>query len=108
MNKAFLSDGLVFRLRAMASQRASIRMMIQEIRNDLGTDDGLAFVVGRYFKEAFFLGVGDVRHVAGCKWLGGMAYDENQIDELMLPLIASTRNKWEQEVKKEATDEESA
>ncbi len=78
----------------MAGHGASIRMMVDEIRNHLKTDDGLALVVDRYIKEAFLLPLGDVRHIEGSSCLGGKVYDDNQIDQLMLPLIAGTRHQW--------------
>lgn len=102
MTRDFLSEDLVARLRIMAHRGESIRMMIEEIRNHLGTNDGLAFVIGRYFKEAFYLTVGDVRHIGGCICVGGKSYDDNQIDELLLPLIAASKQKWEEKLNYEA------
>ena len=95
MEKRFLSQELIARLRQMARNGTSVRELIQEVRNQQGTDDGLSLVVDRYLKEAFLLSLADVRHVEGSSCLGGSLYDNNQIDELLLPLIAASRNQWE-------------
>jgi len=70
-------------------------MMVEVIRSHTNTNDGLALVVDRYFKEAFLLPLGDIRHIEGSSCLGGKVYDDKQIDEILLPLISMTRERWE-------------
>jgi hypothetical protein len=74
---------------------------VDEIRDELKTDDGLALVADRYFKEAFFLSLGDVRTIEGSACLGGRAYSDEQIDRLMLPRIESTRHLWQSQATEE-------
>lgn len=95
MEERFLSQELIARLRKMARTGTSVRELIQEVRNYSRTDDGLSLVVDRYLKRAFLLSLGNVRHVEGSSCLGGSLYNDNQIDELLLPLIAASRHQWE-------------
>lgn len=106
MSKAFLSEELVARLRVMACRGASIRAMVEEIRLHVGTDDGIVFAVTRYLKEAFFLTVGDVWEVGSSKCLGGKVHEDNEIDNLLLPVINRTRKQWDREFGKEAFENE--
>lgn len=62
----------------------------------LGSDDGLALVADRYFKEAFCLSLGDVRPIEGSACLGGKVYSDEEIDKLMLPRIGRTRLLWQE------------
>jgi len=87
---------LIKRLRDMASLGATVRAMVDEIRSYLATDDGLALVADRYFKEAFLLSLGDIRPIEGSACLGGKVYSDQEIDRLMLPRIESTQHLWEQ------------
>jgi hypothetical protein len=89
-----LNHQLIARLRELASRGASVRALVDEIRDYLKTDDGLALVADRYFKEAFFLPLGEVRPIEGSPCLEGKAYTDEQIDHLMLPRIESTRHLW--------------
>jgi hypothetical protein len=86
---------LIARLRQLAGQGTSVRGLVDEIRDYLKTDDGLALVADRYFKEAFLLTLGEVRPIEGSPGLGGKAYSDEQIDRLMLPRIESTRHLWQ-------------
>ncbi len=88
---------LILRLRDLAGQGASVRVMIGEIRASLTTDDGLALVADRYFTQAFLLKLGDVRPIEGCACLGGKVYSDEAIDRLMLPRIESTRDLWQED-----------
>jgi hypothetical protein len=90
-----LNHQLIARLRELAGRGTSVRALVDEIRGYLKTDDGLALVADRYFKEAFFLPVGQVRPIEGSPCLGGQAYSDEQIDRLMLPRIESTRHLWQ-------------
>jgi hypothetical protein len=90
-----LNHELITRLRELAGRGTSVRALVDAIRDYLKTDDGLALVADRYFKEAFFLPLGDVRPIEGSPGLGGKAYSDEQIDRLMLPRIESTRHLWE-------------
>lgn len=87
---------LIDRLRSMATQGASIRMMVDEIRNHLETEDGLALVVDAYFRRAFLLPLGQIRDIEGSSCLGGKAYADDQIDQLMLPRITRSRHLWQE------------
>jgi hypothetical protein len=80
----------------MASRGTTVRAMVDEIRSYLGTDDGLALVADRYFKEAFLLPLGDIRPIEGSACLGGKVYSDQEIDQLMLPRIESTRGLWQE------------
>jgi hypothetical protein len=53
--------------------------------------------VDRYLTKAFFLRLVDVRNVEASTCLGGKAYDDLQIDQLLLPKIANTRHLWQQD-----------
>jgi hypothetical protein len=90
-----LNQQLIARLRELAGRGTSMRALVGEIRGYLKTDDGLALVADRYFKEAFFLPLGAVRPIEGSPCLGGRAYSDEQIDRLMLPRIESTRHLWQ-------------
>jgi hypothetical protein len=90
-----LNHQLIARLRELAGRGTSIRDLVDEIRDYLKTDDGLALVADRYFKEAFLLPLGDVRPIEGSPGLGGKAYSDEQIDRLMLPRIERTRHLWQ-------------
>ncbi len=90
-----LNPELIARLRELAGRGSSIRALVAEIRGYLKTDDGLALVADRYFKEAFFLPLGEVRPIEGSPCLGGKAYSDEEIDRLMLPRIESTRHLWQ-------------
>ena len=54
----------------------------------------MALEVDRYLTKAFFLRLRDVRNVEASACLGGEAYSDEQIDQLLLPLIAGTQNLW--------------
>lgn len=90
-----LNHQLIARLRELAGRGTSVRALVDEIREDLQTDDGLALVADRYFKEAFFLPLGEVRAIEGSPCLGGRAYSDEEIDRLMLPRIEGTRHLWQ-------------
>lgn len=90
-----LDHQLVARLRELAGRGTSVRALVGEIRDYLKTDDGLALVADRYFKEAFLLPLGEVRPIEGSPSLGGMAYSDEEIDRLMLPRIEKTRHLWQ-------------
>jgi len=96
-----LNQSLILRLRGMASRGAAVRALVDEIRDYLGTNDGLALVADRYFKEAFALTLSDVRPIEGSSCLGGMVYSDEEIDRLMLPRIESTRHLWQPVLKAE-------
>ncbi len=89
-------EELIGRLRSMATQGASIRMMVDEIRNHLDTEDGLALVVDAYFRRAFLLPLGRIRDIEGSSRLGGKAYTDEQIDRLILPRITRSRLLWQE------------
>lgn len=89
-----LNQPLVARLREMASSGTTVRAMIDEIHRYLGTNDGLALVVDRYLMEAFHLNLSQVRPVEGCSRLGSEAYNDEEIDRLMLPQIEATHHLW--------------
>jgi hypothetical protein len=90
-----LSQELIARLRVMAGQGATVKMMVTEIRNHVKTDDGLSLAADAYFWKAFLLPLGEIRDIEGSACLGGKAYTDEQIDRLMLPRIANTRHLWE-------------
>ena len=92
-----LNRRLVTRLREMAKQGATVRMMVGEICNQLNypsVDQCPALVFDRYFHKSFPIGLGVVRHIEGCAWRGGL-YSDEEIDTLILPRIAATRHLWE-------------
>jgi hypothetical protein len=86
---------LIARLRELAGRGTSVRDLVHEIRGRLKTEDGLALVADKYFMEAFFLKLGEVRPIEGSPSLGGKAYSDEQIDRLMLPRIEGTRHLWQ-------------
>ncbi len=88
------NQALIQRLRDMACAGAGVRAMVDEIRGYLATDDGLALVADRYFKEAFLLPLGDIRPIEGSACLGGKVYSDEEIDRMMLPRIEGTRHLW--------------
>lgn len=96
-----LNHQLIARLRELAGRGTTIRALVEEIRGYLKTDDGLALVADRYFKEAFFLPLRDVRPIEGSPCLGGAAYSDEEIDRLMLPRIESTRHQWQSQASEE-------
>jgi hypothetical protein len=85
---------LIARLRDLAGRGASIRVMVDEIRSHYPGIDRIALEVDRYLTKAFFLRLRDVRNVEASACLGGGAYSDEQINDLLLPLIASTRHLW--------------
>ena len=85
---------LIARLRDLAGRGASIRVMVNEIRSHYPGVNGIALEVDRYLTKAFFLRLRDVRNVEASSCLGGMVYTDEQIYDLLLPLIASTRHLW--------------
>ena len=85
---------LIARLRDLAGRGASIRVMVDEIRSHYPGVDRIALEVDRYLTKAFFLRLRDVRNVEASACLGGGAYSDEQINDLLLPLIASTRHLW--------------
>lgn len=92
-----LDQQLIKRLRDLADHGATIRAMVDEIRNRVRTEDGLALAVDAYFWKAFLLPLGQVRDVEGSSCLGGKVYTDEQIDQLMLPRIEGTRHRWQRE-----------
>jgi hypothetical protein len=92
-----LDSDLIVRLRDLASRGASVRAMVDEIRDHFDGGDDLALEVDRYFTKAFFLRLLDARNVEASACLGGNAYDDAQIDQLLLPLIAGTQHLWREE-----------
>lgn len=86
---------LIARLRGMACQGTSVKLMVNEIRNHVKTDDGLALAVAWYCRKAFLLPLLQIRDIEGSTCLGGKAYSDEQIDDLMLPRIESTRPLWQ-------------
>jgi hypothetical protein len=89
------SNELIHRLRSLAAEGAGVRQMVGEIRNHSGTDDGLPFLADFYFRKAFLLGLRHIKDIEASSCLGGKTYTDEQIDEIMLPRIASTRHLWE-------------
>jgi hypothetical protein len=85
---------LIARLRDLAGRGASVRMMVDAIRGHFPGVDEVALEVDRYLTKAFFLRLRDVRNVEASSCLGGQAYSDEQIDQLLLPLIAGTRHLW--------------
>ncbi len=85
---------LIARLRDLAGRGASVRMMVGEIRSHYPHLDEIALEVDRYLTKAFCLRLRDVRNVEASSCLGGAVYSDEQIDQLLLPLIASTRHLW--------------
>jgi hypothetical protein len=72
-------------------------MMVNAIREHFPSGDDMALEVNRYLTQAFFLRLLDVRQVEASTCLGGKAYNDVQIDQLLLPKIANTRHLWQQE-----------
>ena len=68
--------------------------MVNEMRSHYPGVNGIALEVDRYLTKAFFLRLRDVRNVEASSCLGGGAYSDAQINDLLLPLIASTRHLW--------------
>jgi hypothetical protein len=85
---------LIARLRDLAGRGASVRMLVDEIRGHYPGVDEIALEADRYLTKAFFLRLRDVRNVEASSCLGGEAYSDEQIDQLLLPLIAGTRHLW--------------
>jgi hypothetical protein len=85
---------LIARLRDLADRGATVRMLVDEIRSHYARVDEIALEVDRYLTKAFFLRLRDVRNVEASSCLGGAAYSDEQIDQILLPLIASTRHLW--------------
>src|SRR5262245_57034420 len=85
---------LIARLRDLAGRGASVRTMVDEIRSHYPDVDEIALEVDRYFTKAFFLRLRDVRNIEASSCLGGRAYSDEQIDQFLRPLIASTRHLW--------------
>lgn len=94
MGKRLLSQELILCLRQLARNQATVRELVEEVRKHLGASDGLSLVVDRYLIEAFLLSLDEARHVEGSSCLGSKLYDDSQIDELLLPFIAASRQKW--------------
>src|SRR5262249_21245129 len=92
-----LDPELIGRLCDLASRLASVRMMVNEIREHFPSGDDIALEVDRYLTKAFFLRLLDVLQVEASSCLGGKAYNDLQIDQLLLPKIANTRHLWQQE-----------
>jgi len=87
-------SNLISRLRKIAADGTTINRLVNEIRQYLGTDDGLPLVVDRYFCEAFHLPLGEVRAVEGSECLGRTVYSHDEIDCLLLPKIEATKQLW--------------
>ncbi|MEZ6142133.1 MAG: hypothetical protein R3B84_16350 [Zavarzinella sp.] len=87
-------QNLIIRLRKMAVNETTICKLIDEIRSFLGTNDGLALVVDRYFCEAFHLPLGEVRVIEGSECFGLSLYTHEEIDRIILPRIAQTKHLW--------------
>jgi hypothetical protein len=85
---------LIAQLRDLAARGASVRMLVDEIRGHYPGVDEIALEVDRYLTKAFFLRLRDVRNIEGSPCLGGEIYSDEQIDQLLLPLIAGTRHLW--------------
>jgi hypothetical protein len=85
---------LIARLRDLAGRGASVRIMVDEIRGHYPGVAEVALEVDRYLAKAFFLRLRDVRNVEASTCLGGTAFSDEQIDRLLLPLIASTQHLW--------------
>lgn len=88
---------LIARLRSMAKLGTTINELVGEVRRHLGTEDGLALVVDRYFCAAFRLPLGEVRPIEGSECLGRSVYSCDEIDRLMLPRIEAARPLWDDE-----------
>ncbi len=85
---------LIAQLRDLAGRGASVRMLVNAIRSHYPDVNEIALEVDRYLTKAFMLRLRDVRNVEASSCLGGAAYSDEQIDQLLLPLIASTRHLW--------------
>jgi hypothetical protein len=85
---------LIARLRDLAGRGASVRMLVEAIRSHYPDVEEIALEVDRYLTKAFFLRLRDVRNVEASTCLGGQAYSDEQIDQLLRPLIAGTRHRW--------------
>ena len=94
-----LDPGLITRLRELASRGASVRALVDEIRDHFDSGDDIALEVDRYLTKAFFLRLLDVRNVEGstCLRWWSKAYNDAQIDQLLLPMIAGTQHLWREE-----------
>ena len=87
-------DLLPISIGACGRPSASVRTLVDEIRSHYPDTDEIALEVDRYLTKAFFLRLRDVRNVEASSCLGGRAYRDEQIDDLLLPMIASTRHLW--------------
>jgi hypothetical protein len=85
---------LIARLRDLAGRGATVRAMVDAIRSHFPDVEEITLEVDRYLTKAFFLRLRDVRNVEASSCLGGGAYSDEQINDLLLPLIASTRHLW--------------
>jgi hypothetical protein len=92
-----LDSELITRLRELASRGASVTVMVNAIRDHFDSGDDIALEVDRYLTKAFFLRLLDVRNVEASTCLGGNAYNDAQIDQLLLPMIAGTQHLWREE-----------
>jgi hypothetical protein len=92
-----LDRHLVKRLRELAKQRASARMMACEIAERSGhpsIEECPILLLEHYTWKSFFLSLRRVRDIEACDWRGGHLSDE-EIDALLLPEIARTSHLWE-------------
>jgi hypothetical protein len=85
---------LIARLRDLADRGASVRRLVCEIRGHFPDVDEITLEVDRYLTKAFFLPLREVRNVEASSCMGGAAFSDEQIDHLLLSLIASTRHLW--------------
>ena len=98
---------LVTRLRELAKQGATIRMMSSEISERIGFplgEDSPIITILIHIQKSFCLPLRQVRSIEACDWRGNdLSGDE--IDALLLPLIAGTRHLWESDPDPEASTE---
>lgn len=85
---------LISELRKMAMEGTTINRLVNEIRQFLGTDDGLPLVVDRYLCEAFHLPLSVVRAVEGSECLNRNVYSHDEINQLLLPKIETNKQLW--------------
>src|SRR5579862_7027577 len=77
-------------LRAMAGRRTTVRELVREVQTRLGFKSGALIPVLWYFTQTFGLPLQEVLPIR--EWLG--TENDEDIDALILPKIAATREQW--------------
>jgi len=82
-----LDQTIINKMREIARSGGDVIAIVSCLRASLECQRPGTLLVLRYFMEAFHLSLSEVRPLEGAKCLGNSAYDDREINSMLLPLI---------------------